>query len=635
MLRILSRISATAGGTVPSSVRGLAFTVALVGIAPFATRARAADVTIDSAVAAPQLGQGGTFTVTPTGTISGDGDGIVAQTGNEITTLTVDGVIASGTAASGVRNFAGSTMSAINASGTIQGGWAIQNDGSIGSISNTGLIAGTREWAILGATNSSVGEFTNAGTIESVKSGVGLWTTGTVANLAGGLIEATGFAGLSFEGVGASVGSLDNAGRILGRVVGLAAYDVSGFTSLTNSGTISGAGWAGIDIYATGTTATLSNSGVITAGGGDGIAAGSGTIVTLVNSGTVSGSRHGIFNDTQNTIGTLTNEASGLINGNSAGLYVSSTTTAPMDVTNAGRITGSNAGVHIVNSRLLKLTNTGTLSFSGTGTGPAVRVGPGSVLGVASGTAGEALASTGAGALLDGTIVNQGTVHYGFAVENQNVTVSAGGGTGTFTNGTLDVADGDLLFTSGVLALDADVAVHGGAGLFTNEATVVLGDAQTVTGNFSQSSAGTFRSIISGSNAYGSLLIDGVGTFAGGLDLDLSGFTLAEGQTFDLFSFDGSTGGFSGLSVDGVALASAGNKQWTYGDLTLREVWTPTSMSISAVPEPSTWALALAGIGVTGYSTWRRRTGRRSARASVSERNRPPLGRVEDPSYGS
>ena len=54
-------------------------------------------------------------------------------------------------------------------------------------------------------------------------------------------------------------------------------------------------------------------------------------------------------------------------------------------------------------------------------------MGPGGVLGVASGTGGPAIETTGAGALLDGTIVNSGTIYHGFTIENQYVTVSAGG----------------------------------------------------------------------------------------------------------------------------------------------------------------------------------------------------------------
>ena len=610
--------------------------LALAAVLPTAARA---DVTVNTAVSGPVNGDGGTFTVTPTGTISGTGNGIVAQTGNEITTLTVDGVVVTGTAASGVQNSAGSTMSAIGVSGAIQGGWAIRNDGSIGSINNTGLIQGTREIAILGTANSSVGELTNSGTIESVFAGGNagtayLWTTGTVANLAGGvirsagrttlylqdattlltnagtissgsslghgievkdtgtlttavnsglveggsamvirpgsavgtftnsgtfrgsdygvwfgsnsgtvsnlaggLIEATGYAGIYVGGDGSRVASLDNAGTIRGDYNGITTGNVFGFAALTNSGTISSAlgGGAAIEMYHTGTTATLSNSGVISSGAWYGIEAARGTITTLVNSGTISGAVHGVWNGDRNTISTLTNEATGLIHGDDAGLYVSSTTTAPMEVTNAGWITGSNAGVQIVNSRLLKLTNTGTISFTGTNAGPAVLVGPGSVLGVASGTGGEALSSTGAGARLDGTIVNQGTVHYGFTVDNQNLTVSANGGAGTFTNGTLTVTNGNLTFTSGTSTVAAGVSANAGAGTVITDAnaTVRFIGLANQTANFqsiANSGVAEFQQAVAGSLAVsiggtGSVLKTGAG------NLTLTGSSTYTGAT--------------------------------------------------------------------------------------------------------
>jgi hypothetical protein len=107
--------------------------------------------------------------------------------------------------------------------------------------------------------------------------------------------------------------------------------------------------------------------------------------------------------------------------------------------------------------------------------------------------------------------------------------------------------------------------------------------------------------------SYGNLDVNGTASFAGILDLALSELTLAEGQTFDLFAFDSSTDGFSGLSVDGTSLVSAGEGLWTYDSLVLQEVWTPTSMSISVVPEPSTFALGAAGIAGAAWLRLRRR----------------------------
>ena len=608
---------------VTSLVVGPLMAVVMVSVTlPTAARA---DVTITSATTGPVSGDGGTFTVTPTGTISGTGNGIVAQSGNVITTLTVDGVVVTGTAASGVQNSTGSTVSAMNVSGTIQGGWAIRNDGSIGSINNTGLIQGTREFAILGTTNSSVGGLTNSGTIESVAVGTGgvvdLWTTGTVANLAGGvirsagrntlylngattlltnagtissgsslghgievtdsanlttavnsglveggsamiaragavlgtltnsgtfrgsdygiwfasnsgtvsnlaggLIEATGYAAIEISRAGSRVASFDNAGTIRGINGGIVTDGIHGFTSLTNSGTISSSSSAwggGLAMYHSGTTATLSNSGLITSVY-NGIDAYSGTITTLVNSGTVSGDVYGIFNDASHTISTLTNEATGLIQGNDTGLYVSSTTTAPMEVTNAGLISGgTTAGVRIVNSRLLKLTNTGTISFTGTNAGPAVLVGPGSVLGISSGTGGVALSSTGAAAQLNGTVQNQGTVYYGFTVDNQNLTVSAGGGAGTFTDGTLTVTNGNLTFTSGTSTVAAGVLANAGGGTVITDAnaTVRFIGLANRTANFqsiANSGVAEFQQAVAGSLAVsisgtGSVLKTGTG----------------------------------------------------------------------------------------------------------------------------
>ena len=663
-------------------LKSLAVLISLALVTAPLTSARA-DVTVNTAVSGPVNGDGGTFTVTLTGTINNPaegGDGIVATSANAITTLTIDGVV--GAFANGVNNNAGSTITSINISGSLSGGSAgLSNSGSVGTISNlAGGIIQSSNFGLYAAAGASIGTLTNAGTVQGgpfgmrlfgttgtatnsgtisgdygfnsngtvgsftntstgVVRGIDGWglyseftTGGTFANEAGGLIETTGD-GFALVLAGANtIATATNGGTIRSNTWGL--ENKAPITSLTNSGTISG--FKGIQknnsIGTLTNTATGLISGTGTGAGADGIytAAPGGA---LVNAGRITGGRSGLYayygiGDVTNqnggvisgttgdgvyvedAAGTITNEAGGLISSaNAAGVFVGNYSAAVLQtLSNTGTIEGGAAGVSVSDGTIKKLTNAGAIRYSGTGTGPAVFVGSGGVLGDSTGARGVALASTGSNALLDGTIVNIGTIHHGFTIENQDVTVSAGGGAGTFTNGMLDVVNGDLTFLNGRTLLGADVAVDGGAGTVFNEAVLGFTGARNFDGAFSQSSAGTLSSLISGESTYGSIVIDGAAAFGGKLDLDLvGGFDFAEGQRYDLFTFTSRTGGFTGLSVDGVALSSAGSGSWTYGTLTLQEQWTATSMSIAAVPEPSTYAMALAGIACGGYSMWRRR----------------------------
>ena len=234
--------------------------------------------------------------------------------------------------------------------------------------------------------------------------------------------------------------------------------------------------------------------------------------------------------------------------------------------------------------------------------------------------------STGAGALLAGGIINSGTINQGFLIGNQNVSVGAGSGLGVFDGGTLNVVNGNLTFTDGTLQLKADVSVNGGAGLFLNNATLDLLANQTVTGNFQQSSSGTALIELLGltPGGYGHLDVTGTADFAGALalnDSQLSG-GIASGETFDLFSFASYTGGFSSLLVNGSVLASLGGGQWAYGLLTLTELWTGTTMSLSvtgssAVPEidPTSAGSVVSLVG--GVLALLERRLRRRGRASL------------------
>jgi hypothetical protein len=268
-------------------------------------------------------------------------------------------------------------------------------------------------------------------------------------------------------------------------------------------------------------------------------------------------------------------------------------------LTNSGTLQGANYGVFNLGT-ISKISNSGTIS--GSGTGAAVFVGTNGVLGNSTGTLGAALVSTGAGALLDGTIVNQGTINQGFLIENQDVTVGAGSGLAVFDGGTLQVVNGDLTFTDGTLLLAADVSVSGGNGDFINSAILGLSGSQSVTGNFHQTSAGTTRIALLGSTdgAYGHLGISKAAHFDGVLALDDTSLAggLVAGQTFNIFTFSTYLGGFSSFTVAGTNLTSLGSHQWGYGNLMLTEVWTSETMSltVSTAPEPSTHALVLGGM---------------------------------------
>jgi hypothetical protein len=115
----------------------LVLAVLATSIAPWhpAAAVRAADVTITgTTVGEPQLGQGGTFTVTTTGTISSGGEGIVADPANGITQLFVEGVVDA--FSQGFNNNAGSGVQSASVNGRVSGGsHGVLNGGTIGTFS--------------------------------------------------------------------------------------------------------------------------------------------------------------------------------------------------------------------------------------------------------------------------------------------------------------------------------------------------------------------------------------------------------------------------------------------------------------------------------------------------------------------
>jgi hypothetical protein len=501
----------------------------------------------------------------------------------------------------------GSTIGTLTNSGTIQAGGNGLNLSASGTVTNLAgaLISGTVGDAIV--TTGAVQRIDNAGALTGGSSGIhtAAGSIGSISNT--GSINGGGTnssdAGIQI-GSATSVDSIDNSGTINGQLYGIyASYYSNNLGTLTNSGTISGEYYGAF----LGTTGMVTNA----AGGlirsnttaGYGIQADSATPIAIINAGTISGATGGVR---MISSGTFTNQAGGVAEGAGAG-FVSDGQVDLVD--NAGLIRGDSAGVQVRFGTLLSLVNSGTVASTGASPKVAVHVGLDGTLGDASGVSGPAIVSTAAGALLDGGIVNAGRIANGFRIGNQDVTVSAGTeedeGLGVFDGGTLEVVNGNLTFTDGRFQLDSDVSVNGGSGRFVNQATIELLANQTVTGNFEQTSAGTTLVDLLGltPGSWGHLGITGTADFAGSLALDDSQLSggINGGQAFELFSFASYTGGFSSLFMNGSALSSLGTGVWAYGGLTLTEIWTGTTMSLSvtgtaAVPEidPASLGSALA-----------------------------------------
>ena len=117
---------------------------------------------------------------------------------------------------------------------------------------------------------------------------------------------------------------------------------------------------------------------------------------------------------------------------------------------------------------------------------------------------------------------------------------------------------------------------------------------------------------------YDQIVGNGLGglTYGGNLDLVISG-SYANGTTFNLFS------NFSSPSIGDFAADGLNVTGDEYGGLTFTGdggVWTSTETAngqrlifstgtgdLVVVPEPSTYAMALAGIACGGWQMWRRR----------------------------
>jgi subtilase-type serine protease len=196
--------------------------------------------------------------------------------------------------------------------------------------------------------------------------------------------------------------------------------------------------------------------------------------------------------------------------------------------------------------------------------------------------------------------------------------------------GSLSLASGDMVKTD--VTIDATGALGGTgtiAGNVTNAGGAIKpGDApgvMTILDNLDETMPSDLAIELGGTKPgteYSQLIVDGSASLLGKLDLSLvDGFALTSGETFDIVETgDGLTDGLTSLSLDGGACwAKSGGFECNAGaffDLFTLSVVPGAlaggnpedllvSVSTTPVPEPSTWAMMLAGFAEIGFLTYR------------------------------
>jgi autotransporter-associated beta strand protein len=164
---------------------------------------------------------------------------------------------------------------------------------------------------------------------------------------------------------------------------------------------------------------------------------------------------------------------------------------------------------------------------------------------------------------------------------------------------------GTTTVAAGTLSADSDKALGNSSNVIVNGGTLSLHGttpASTVTigggGNFTLTS-GTVKMQLG--TTFDQLVGSGAGTLAisgGTLALDVTGVGFSYTDAYEIFSGFG-----GGISVSGLAITGYDTAHWV---ATLDDSIFPGYLYFTAVPEPSTWAMLLGGLGM--LAMFRRRT---------------------------
>lgn len=483
-------------------------------------------------------------------------------------TLTNSGTITSttGTAVSST-SVTGSTINnagtiSTTGSGSVNGAINIGNGG--GTITNSGTISATNGSAVA-ATGTAAVSITNTGTISSAAAG----TNGTVLLGASdsitnsGTVSATTGTGILASGTGVTINN-QTGGNITASASSLGAIVTGGTTAITNSGTITGVN-IGINVATSTTGNTITNSGTITATN-NAIRVATGATGTVINNtGTISSTATtsalgGTVDIAAGTALTNSGTISAVGTSNAVRVATGSTSASTTTINNqsggAIRTTGAGEAI-IVSAPITSITNSGTIEST---TGTAILVGASGAL--TSGITNEATGRIigGGAAAIDNrlsttglTINNAGTITGDVLLGNAGVdTVNISGGTitgaitglgsndivnvtGNFTTGGIISGVSQLNASGGTLTLANNVA----ATTVANTSRIATTAARTITGNYTQSAAGTLQSAVTGRTTASLLTVSGTATLTNGATIRAQiadGIAFQAGDAFNVLT---------------------------------------------------------------------------------------------------
>jgi len=549
------------------------------------------------------------------------------------------GGVGTATVSSGTLASAGNLTVGPQGTGTLNvtGGYVNNASGyigyNVGGVGTANVSSGT--WANSGnltVGSSGTGTLTMSGGLVSVSGTLSKGTYGTINLNSGGTLQigvggTTGVLGVStLTNNGTLIFNRSDDSTYSGIISGTGAVSKLGDGTLTLSGSngYTGATAVNAGVLSYGASNVLSDSTAVTVAGGglnlgsynDTVASFTITSGSLFGSGKLTAATYAIGGGTVASnlgAGSMTVTANSNLNG---------TTDATSVSLNAGTLTLGSASRFTSNQVALTGTSGGSLSLGGNEAVGSLAGGFNVALGSATLSTGNDNTSTNYSGILSGSggLTKAGTGTFTLSGSNGYTGATAINAGKMLVNGQLGntavaVNAGGLLGGSGRILGNVTVASSGTLAPGNSPGVLTVGSLSLLAGSHTlMEISGTSASL------YDQVVGTGTGglTYGGSLDLVMSG-SYANGTTFHLFSnfsspFIGdfaavglsATGEYAGLIFsDSDHVGGVWTSSWTTNHQRL--VFTAGTGDLVVVPEPSTYAMVLAGLACGGWQMWRRR----------------------------